>query len=236
LDKTGFTLPIIVIKKSMNDLSPLRRLGAECLATAFLLAAILGSGIMAERLAGGNVAVALLGNTFATIFALYFLIEIFGPLSGAHMNPAVSILMRWRGELDRKLLFGYLIAQVAGAILGAWLANAMFDLPVWQLAAKARTGMGQWLAEAVATTGLLLVVLKAPPQKVAACVAAYIGAAFWFTSSTSFANPAVTIGRMFSDTFAGIAPRDAPAFITAQGVGILLAALLNRLLSRREGA
>ncbi|MDR3212751.1 MAG: aquaporin family protein [Azoarcus sp.] len=219
----------------MNDIFPLRRLGAEFLATAFLLAAILGSGIMAERLAGGNVAVALLGNTFATIFALYFLIEIFGPMSGAHMNPAVSLLMTWRGELDRKLLCGYLVAQVAGAILGAWLANAMFDLPVWQLAAKARTGMGQWLAEAVATAGLLLVVLKAPAQKVAACVAAYIGAAFWFTSSTSFANPAVTIGRMFSDTFSGIAPQDAPAFIAAQGAGILLAVLFDRMLPRNAG-
>jgi glycerol uptake facilitator-like aquaporin len=143
--------------------------------------------------------------------------------------------MAWRGELDKKTLGGYVVAQVAGAALGAWLANAMFALPLWQLAEKTRSGAGQWLAETVATTGLLLVVVRAPPQKVAACVAAYIGAAFWFTSSTSFANPAVTFGRMFSDTFAGIAPRDAPAFIAAQGVGILLAALCNRLLPKSEG-
>ena len=214
----------------MNDISSCRRLFAEFLATAFLLTAILGSGIMAAKLAHGNDAVALLGNTFATIFALYFLIEIFSPLSGAHMNPAVSILMKWRGQLDGKMLCAYIVAQVAGAILGACLANAMFDLSVWQLASKARGGTGQWLAEAVATTGLLLVVLRAPAGKVAACVAAYIGAAFWFTSSTSFANPAVTIGRMFSDTFSGIAPHDAPAFIAAQGVGILLAVGFDRLL------
>ncbi|MDR0441661.1 MAG: aquaporin [Candidatus Accumulibacter sp.] len=208
------------------------RLFAECLATALLLAAILGSGIMAARLADGNLAVTLLGNTFATIFALYFLIEVFAPMSGAHMNPAVSILLAWRGELSGKTLCGYAAAQAIGAVLGAWLANAMFELPVWQLAGKARGGVGQWLAEAVATAGLLLVVSRAPPQKTAACVAAYIGAAFWFTSSTSFANPAVTFGRMFSDTFAGIAPQDVPAFIAAQGVGILLAALLDRALPK----
>jgi glycerol uptake facilitator-like aquaporin len=220
----------------MSDIPSWRRVFTEFLATALLLAAILGSGIMASRLAQGNNAVALLGNTFATIFALYFLIEIFGPLSGAHMNPAVSILMRWRGELGSGLLAAYLAAQVTGAIGGAWLANAMFDLPVWQLASNVRTGVGQWLAEVVATTGLLLVVLRAPPQKVAACVAAYIGAAFWFTSSTSFANPAVTLGRMFSDTFSGIAPPDAPAFIAAQGLGIVLAAGVNRLLPRSASA
>ncbi|MDR0737268.1 MAG: aquaporin [Zoogloeaceae bacterium] len=213
-----------------------RRLFVEFLATALLLAAILGSGIMAAKLSNGNNAVALLGNTLATIFALYFLIEIFGPSSGAHMNPAVSILMKWRGALDGKMLGGYIAAQMAGAVFGACLANAMFDLSVWQLASNARTGAGQWLAEVVATTGLLLVVLKAPPQKTAACVAAYIGSAFWFTSSTSFANPAVTIGRMFSDTFSGIAPQDAPAFIVAQGVGIALAMGIDRLLPRNASA
>jgi glycerol uptake facilitator-like aquaporin len=216
---------------TMNKLS---RVLAEFLATAFLLAAILGSGIMAERLAGGNVAVALLGNTFATIFALYFLIEVSGPLSGAHMNPVVSLLMAWRRELPVALLGAYLVAQFAGAVAGAWLANAMFELPIFQLAGKVREGPGQWIAEVVATAGLLLVVLRAPPGKVAACVAAYIGAAFWLTSSTSFANPAVTVGRMLSDTFSGIAPRCAPAFIAAQCCGLFLAILIDRLLRVRD--
>jgi glycerol uptake facilitator-like aquaporin len=144
--------------------------------------------------------------------------------------------MAWRGKLTGKMLCGYVAAQATGAVLGAWLANAMFELPVWQLADHARNGTGQWLAEVVATVGLLLVVWRAPPQKVAACVVAYIGAAFWFTSSTSFANPAVTVGRMFSDTFAGIAPQDAPAFIAAQCAGILLAALVDRALPKNASA
>ena len=186
-----------------------RKLAGEALGTALLLAVVIGSGIMAERLAGGNVAVALLANTLATVGGLYILIEVFGPISGAHFNPAVSAVMAWRGELPRTALLPYIAAQLFGAILGAWLAHAMFDLAVLQFSTKMRTGTGQWIAEAVATAGLLLVILRAPAGRAAAMVASYIGAAYWFTASTSFANPAAVVGRMFSDSFAGIAPASA---------------------------
>ncbi|MEI7446871.1 MAG: MIP/aquaporin family protein, partial [Burkholderiales bacterium] len=205
-----------------------RRLLAEALGTMLLLAVVIGSGIMAERLSGGNVAVALLANTLATVGGLYILIEVFGPLSGAHLNPAVSAVMVFRGELPAAMLLGYVLAQLAGAACGAWLSHAMFDLPLLQWSTKVRSGTGQWIAEAVATFGLLLVILRAPASRVAAMVAAYIGAAYWFTASTSFANPAAAFGRMFSDSFAGIAPASAPGFVAAQLVGAGLAVLVDR--------
>ena len=207
---------------------------AECLGTCALLCAVIGSGIMAERLAGGNVAVALLANTFATVFALWVLIELLGPLSGAHFNPAVSLVMVWRKELPRQRLAGYVLAQLLGAALGAWLAHAMFELPLLQWSAKVRTGPAQWLAEAVATGGLLLVILRAPVGKTPALVACYIGAAYWFTASTSFANPAAVFGRMMSDSFAGIAPQDALGFVLAQLAGALGGVVLHKLLGEGE--
>ena len=210
------------------------RLLAEFLATGLLLVTVVGSGIMAERLAAGNDAVALLANTLATMGGLYILIEVFGPVSGAHMNPLVSAVMAMRGELLWSLLPAYIVVQLAGAACGALLANAMFDLPLLELSVKARSGAGQWLGEIVATAGLLLVVLRAPASRVAAMVAAYIGAAYWFTSSTSFANPAAAFGRMFSDSFAGIAPHDVPAFIAAQAVGAVMGVAINHLLGKPD--
>jgi len=210
--------------------TPLRRVVAEGLGTLLLVAVVVGSGIMGERLAGGNVAIALLANTAATVGGLYVLIEVFAPISGAHFNPAVSIAMALRGELARDLLVAYIAAQLVGAVLGAWLAHAMFDLGVVQFSARARTGPGQWLAEGVATFGLLLVVLRAPSPRVASLVACYIGAAYWFTASTSFANPAVAFGRMFSDTFVGIAPASVPGFVVAQLAGAGLALLVVKAL------
>ena len=211
-----------------------QRLFGELLGTALLLAVVIGSGLMAERLSGGNVAVALLANTLATVGGLYILIEVFGPVSGAHFNPAVSLAMALRGELPWTRLAGYVPAQLLGAALGAVLAHAMFDLPLLQVSAKLRTGTGQWIAEAVATAGLLLVILRAPQARVAAMVAAYIGAAYWFTASTSFANPAAAFGRMFSDSFAGIAPASAPAFMLAEVLGAGLGLLLHRALGRPD--
>jgi glycerol uptake facilitator-like aquaporin len=196
---------------------------AEFLGTAMLLCAVIGSGIMAERLSAGNDGVALLANTLATVFALYVLIEVFGPASGAHFNPVVTLMLAWRGKMsahDRLSLPPlYIVAQLTGAVLGALLANAMFDEAIVQVSTKPRASAGLWLAEALAAAGLMFVVLRGPREKVAAMVAAYIGAAYWFTASTSFANPAAVIGRMLSDTFAGIAPASAAAFIAAQFVG-----------------
>ena len=209
-----------------------QRLFGELLGTALLLAVVIGSGLMAERLSGGHVAVALLANTLATVGGLYILIEVFGPVSGAHFNPAVSLAMALRGELPWTRLAGYVPAQLLGAALGAVLAHAMFDLPLLQVSARLRTGTGQWIAEAVATAGLLLVILRAPQARVAAMVAAYIAAAYWFTASTSFANPAAVFGRMFSDSFAGIAPASAPAFMLAEVLGAGLGLLLHRALGR----
>jgi glycerol uptake facilitator-like aquaporin len=207
-----------------------RKLLAEGLGTALLLAIVIGSGVMAERLSGGNVALALLANTLATVGGLYILIEVFGPISGAHFNPAVSAVMAWRGELPMLSLGPYVAVQLIGAMLGAWLAHAMFDMSLLQFSSKVRSGTGQWIAEGVATFGLLLVVLRAPPSRVAAMVAAYIGAAYWFTASTSFANPAAVFGRMFSDSFAGIAPVSAPGFVLAELAGAALAVAVNRWL------
>lgn len=212
-----------------------RKLLAEGLGTALLLAVVIGSGVMAERLSGGNVAIALLANTLATVGGLYILIEVFGPISGAHFNPAVSAVMAWRGELPVAVLVPYIAVQLIGAMLGAWLAHAMFDMTILQFSTKLRTGTGQWIAEGVATFGLLLVILRAPAGRASAMVAAYIGAAYWFTASTSFANPAAVFGRMFSDSFAGIAPASAPGFIVAELIGAALAVAVNRCLSPPPG-
>jgi glycerol uptake facilitator-like aquaporin len=208
-----------------------RKLLAEGLGTALLLAVVIGSGIMGERLSGGNVAIALLANTLATVGGLYILIEVFGPVSGAHFNPAVSLVMTARQAMPRSLLLPYVAAQLIGAMLGAWLAHAMFDMSIVQFSTKVRSGTGQWIAEAVATFGLLLVILRAPPSRVAAMVAAYIGAAYWFTASTSFANPAAAFGRMFSDSFAGIAPSSVPGFVVAELLGAGIAVLVHTALS-----
>lgn len=211
-----------------------RKLFAELLGTAMLLAVVIGSGVMAERLSGGNVAIALLANTLATVGGLYVLIEVFGPVSGAHFNPAVSAVMAGRGELPSAALTPYIAAQLIGAMLGAWLTHAMFDMTILQFSTKVRTGTSQWIAEGVATFGLLLVILRAPSSRVAAMVAAYIGAAYWFTASTSFANPAAVFGRMFSNSFAGIAPSSALGFVIAELVGTVMAVVVHRLLSAPE--
>jgi glycerol uptake facilitator-like aquaporin len=208
-----------------------RALLAEGLGTLLLLAIVIGSGIMADRLSGGNVAVALLANTAATVGGLYILIEALGPISGAHFNPAVSLVMMLRGALPRSHALAYVPVQLAAAVLGAMLAHAMFDLPIAQVSTKLRTGQGQWIAEAVATAGLLFVILRAPAGKASAMVAAYIGAAYWFTASTSFANPAAVAGRMMSDTFAGIAPSSAPGFIAAQLLGALIGWAISAALT-----
>ena len=210
-----------------------QRAFCEWLGTAFLLAAVVGSGIMAERLASGNGAIALLCNTLPTGAMLVVLILIFGPLSGAHLNPAVSIGFALRGELAWPAATVYVAAQVFGAAIGVWAAHLMFELPVWQFSLTARTGFGQWLAEAVATFGLLLTILGCGAQRpdaVPYAVGLYITAAYWFTASTSFANPAVTIARSLSDTFAGIAPAGVPAFIVAQLAGAVAAVVLGRWL------
>ena len=207
-----------------------RRYFAELVGTAALLCAVIGSGIMAEQLADGNTAVALLANTFATVFALYVLIETLGPISGAHFNPVVSMVMAYRKDLARHHLMAYILAQLIGAAFGAWIAHAMFELEILQLSTKLRTGPAQWFAEAVATGGLLFVILRSPEGKASSIVACYIGAAYWFTASTSFANPAAAFGRMFSNTFAGISPFDIPAFVAAQIVGGFLGFLLHTLL------
>ena len=206
------------------------RLLGEFLGTLLLLAIVIGSGVMAERLAAGNLAVALLANTLATMAGLVVLIEIFGPISGAHFNPAVSLVMAARGALPWALLLPYLVLQLAGAAAGAWLVHAMFDMPVLQWSTKVRDGGGQWLAEVVATAGLVLTILRARPERVAALVAAWIGAAYWFTASTSFANPAAAFGRMLSDSFAGIAPASVPGFVVAQLLGAALGAVIHRKL------
>jgi glycerol uptake facilitator-like aquaporin len=199
-----------------------RRLAAEAIGTGLLVATVVGSGIMAAKLAGGNNAIALLGNTIPTGAILFVLITILAPVSGAHFNPAVSLVMAWRAELPRSELPLYCGAQVFGGCLGTFAAHAMFDLPVWQLSTTARTGAAQWFAEFVATFGLLVTILGAvrfKPDTVATAVGLYITAAYWFTASTSFANPAVTIARALSDTFAGIDPAHAPAFVAAQVAG-----------------
>ena len=210
-----------------------QRLFAEWLGTAFLLAAVVGSGIMAERLAGGNVALALLCNTLPTGAILVVLILIFGPISGAHFNPAVSAAFALRRQLPWPMAAGYIAAQITGAVAGVWAAHLMFELPVWQFSITSRAGAGQWLAEAVATFGLLLTIFGCAARTPAAipyAVGLYIVSAYWFTASTSFANPAVTIARSLSGTFAGIAPACVPAFMTAQFAGMGVAILVSRWL------
>ncbi len=199
---------------------------AEGIATAFLLIAVVGSGIMAERLSGGNVALALLANALATGGALFALIVTFAYQSGAHMNPLVTVMAAIGGEFSWTKVPAYIVAQIAGAIGGVWIAHAMFAMPILETSAHQRSGIGQWIAEAVATFGLLLVIkgsAKLGTQAVAGAVAAYITGAYWFTASTSFANPAVTLARSLTDSFAGIRPADAPGFILAQIAGALLA-------------
>jgi glycerol uptake facilitator-like aquaporin len=211
-----------------------QRVAAEFLGTAILLAAVVGSGIMAQRLSGGNVALALLCNTLATGAILTVIIMVFAPVSGAHFNPAVSTAFAVRGELPWRTAAIYIAVQIAGAIAGVWLAHLMFELPVWQFSTNVRSGTGQWLAEAVATFGLLLTIfgLARTPAAIPYAIGLYITSAYWFTASTSFANPAVTIARALSDTFAGIAPSGAPAFIAAQFAGMLAALLISRWLWR----
>lgn len=203
---------------------------SELLGTALLLAVVIGSGILGERLAQGQAAVALLANTLATVAGLYALIGLLGDRSGAQFNPAVSVVLAARGALAWRRLIPYVGAQVVGAVLGALLAHAMFDLPLLQVSSRARASGGQWLSEAVATCCLVLVVLRAPAGAAAGRVAACIGAGYWFTASTSFANPAVTLARAATDTFAGIRPADVPAFLVAQIAGASAATALFRWL------
>jgi glycerol uptake facilitator-like aquaporin len=210
-----------------------KRLTSEALGTALLLAVVVGSGIMGERLAGGNVAIALLANTIATGAGLVVLILVFGPLSGAHFNPAVTLAAAWQKEMAWRDVPGYVVAQLAGAFIGVAAAHGMFDLPVFFASNHARTGASQWFSEFVATFGLLAIIwgcVRQRPAAVPFAVGAYITAAYWFTASTSFANPAVTLARAASDTFAGIRPADAPGFIVAQLLGAFAATLLFRWL------
>ena len=215
--------------------SLVRRAFAEWLGTAFLLAGVVGSGIMAANLAGGNGALALLCNTISTGAILSVLILTFGPISGAHFNPAVSMAFALRGELPPSTTAVYIGAQVLGAIAGVWAAHLMFELPLWQLSVTVRTGPGQWLAESVATFGLLLTIfgcIARTPAAVPYAVGLYITSAYWFTASTSFANPAVTIARSLSDTFAGIAPTSVVAFIAAELIGMAVAVVVGQWLWR----
>jgi glycerol uptake facilitator-like aquaporin len=215
----------------MSSLS--QRTFCEWLGTAFLLAAVVGSGIMAQKLADGNLALVLLCNTLPTGAILVVLILVFGPLSGAQFNPAVSVALALRRKLPWSTAAIFIVAQILGAIVGVWVAHLMFDIPLWQLSSTTRTGPGQWLAEAVATFGLVLTILGCiarTPASMPYAVGLYITSAYWFTASTSFANPAVTIARSLSDTFAGIAPAGVPAFIVAQLAGMLTAVSLSQWL------
>lgn len=216
--------------------TPARAVFAEALGTALLLAVVVGSGIMGERLAQGNIAIALLANAIATAGGLYVLIVLFGPLSGAHFNPVVSAILRLDGERLPAPLPAYVAVQVVAAIAGVMLAHAMFGEPLWQPGDQVRTGLAQWLSEGVATFGLLLTILlgaRHRPQAVPALVAAYILAAYWFTASTSFANPAVTLARAFTQTFAGIRFVDVAGFVIAQSAGALCALGVAKVLRAR---
>ncbi len=216
-----------------------QRLVAEGLGTALLLATVVGSGIMAERLAGGNVAIALLGNTLPTGAILFVLITMFGPISGAHFNPAVTAVFALRKELPASDALAYTVMQIVGAVLGVWLAHLMFGESVLQLSSKVRGGPSQWLSEGVAAFGLVLAILltvRANPSSVATAVGLYITAAYWFTASTSFANPAVTLARSLSDTFAGIRPADVAPFVIAQMIGAVAAMYAGRWLVATEAA
>jgi len=210
-----------------------RRLAAEFLGTAFLLIAVVGSGIMAERLAGGNMGIALLANAIATGAALVVLITIFGPLSGAHFNPAVSLFFALRGEMEWRVAARYALVQIIAAIIGVWLTHLMFAMPVLEISTHLRDGPPQWLAEAIATLGLLGTIaggLRFAPASIPMLVGLYITGAYWFTASTSFANPAVTIARALTDSFSGIAPASAPGFIAAQLLAAAIAAPMLKWL------
>lgn len=218
----------------MNVSGNTRRMLAEFTGTLLLLATVVGSGIMGAKLSGGNIAIALLANALATGAALFVLISVLAPVSGAHFNPAVTGVMLAKGEIERALAIGYVAAQIAGGVAGVLLAHGMFDLPLAQISATARSGTGQWLSEVVATAGLVLTILGLRRHRADAlpmAVALYIVAAYWFTASTSFANPAVTVARAFSDTFAGIRPVDVLPFIGAQAVGAVVGVLIDRFLS-----
>ncbi|MBI2803213.1 MAG: aquaporin family protein [Gammaproteobacteria bacterium] len=221
----------------MNTQSLHRRLLAEGIGSVLLTTTVVGSGIMAQRLAGGNVAVALLANTGATVAVLVTLIALFGSVSGAHFNPAVSVIEAMRGKMSWTQTGAYTLTQVIGCCAGTVLAHAMFEMPLWQTSVHIRTGPAQWLAESVATFGLLLVVLgHRRSEDTPWMVAGWIGAAYWFTASTSFANPAITIARSLSDTFSGIRPADVPAFIVAQLIGAIAALVIARMLFTVAGA
>lgn len=214
-----------------------RRLLAEFIGTAGLLAVIVGSGQMGEMLAQGNTAIVLLANSIATGLMLYVLIVLFAPISGAHFNPVVTLALAWRRAVHWNEAIAYVGVQIIAAIAGVWLAHAMFGLPVLELGIKARTGWPQWLSEGVATIGLLLTIFlghRARPTEVPALVGAYIAAAYWFTASTAFANPAVTIARALTNTFAGIRPVDVPLFVAAQAVGVMAALILERYLTNHR--
>lgn len=215
----------------MTDLR--RRLAAEFIGTAFLLMAVVGSGIMAERLSGGNTGIALLANAVATGAALVVLVTIFAPLSGAHFNPVVSLSLTLLGAMGGRVALLYALVQIAAAIVGVWLAHAMFGVPLLEVSHKLRAGPGQWLGEFVATFGLLLTIAggsRFAPSSVPTLVGLFITGAYWFTASTSFANPAVTIARSLTDSFAGIAPASAPGFVAAQAVAVLAAVPVSRWL------
>jgi glycerol uptake facilitator-like aquaporin len=216
-----------------------RALAAEAIGSFFLFATVIGSGIMAEKLAGGNVAVALLGNTMATAAMLFVLITMLGPVSGAHFNPAVSLVMALRRELAWRDVLPYIFVQLGCGVFGAWAAHVMFDLPILQVSNHARTGIGQWTGEAIATFGLILTIIGTARHRqhwIPASVALYIAAAYWFTSSTSFANPAITLARSLTNSFSGIAPGDVPMFIAAQMAGAIGASLVGTALFRGQGA
>src|SRR5262245_44415855 len=222
----------------MQPYAPVQRLGAEFIGTAFLLATVIGSGIMGERLSGGNVAIALLGNTIPTGAILFVLITMFGPISGAHFNPTVTAVFAFRKEIAAADVRSYLIVQVLGAIAGVWAAHLMFEETLLQVSTKLRAGLSQWFSEFVAAFGLVLTILltlRTNAAAVAGSVALYITAAYWFTASTSFANPAVTIARAFSNTFAGIRPYDVAPFIIAQLLGAFAAAYVCRWLIGQGG-
>ena len=231
--------PSASLEPPLQSATLVRRLVAEGLGTALLLAIVIGSGIMGERLAGGNVAIALLGNTLATGAGLVMLITVFGPLSGAHFNPAVTLLFTLRREIPLATASAYILVQIAGAVLGVWAAHLMFAEPIWQVSTKLRDGPAQAFSEAVATFGLIVAILgsiRFRPEATPMIVGLYITSAYWFTASTSFANPAVTIARSLSDTFAGIAPSSAPAFILAQLAGAAAGASLCGWLFQPERA
>jgi glycerol uptake facilitator-like aquaporin len=210
---------------------------AEGVGSFFLFATVIGSGIMAEKLAGGNVAVALLGNTMATAAMLFVLITMLGPVSGAHFNPTVSLVMAMRRELAWRDVLPYILVQIGFGILGVWAAHLMFDMTILQVSTHSRNGIGQWTGEAIATFGLILTILgttRHRPNWIPASVALYITAAYWFTSSTSFANPAITIARSLTNSFSGIAPSDVPMFVTAQLIGAFCASLSGRLIFEEQ--